>query len=492
MKVFPTLPLVVCALSFGAVGCNSSDDLSNAHADANDDDVLELDASPDVPATDSGIDARDTAVDTHPDTTPIDSGVDAPAEVGDTACTPNACGVCGALEGTGKPGDICGACGKVECSTDGSKLSCNDPGKNACGGCTVLSGTKGAGCGACGGGTLTCSGTDALTCTGSSAANPCGGCAALAGTPGTACGCSGSWTCSGATAVVCSGDTAKNACGGCGVLANAPDALCGVCGTGKYVCNAAGTATTCADPGTNVCLGCGMVTGGAPGDKCGTCGTITCNAAKTNTSCIDAPYNACRVCAPEPKYAPGTACGACGTFQCDTTGTATTCIDSGYKAGIDFAFDDFSTNLTAVNVAMAYNTLHAGRVTDVDVRVVKQLKAVSVVIPGGVKLDLYQGTPGSGGALLGTVSVDQSLVPTATASAGAFFNFHFATPATLVASGTPIYALFQASGNAYDYYYWSGRTASAGYVVSTKNATAPTYTTSLYRSAIQVRMSGCF
>jgi len=98
----------------------------------------------------------------------------------------NACGGCGDLGGA--PGNLCGTCGVLACSGDGTALACDDPGANACGSCGALDAEPGAACGTCG--EVQCASDGGIRCV-EGTENICGGCGPITGDPGAVCGACG-------------------------------------------------------------------------------------------------------------------------------------------------------------------------------------------------------------------------------------------------------------------------------------------------------------
>ena len=91
--------------------------------------------------------------------------------------------------------------------------------------------------------------------------------------------------------------------------------------------------TSCEPPTLNACGGCGPLNE-APGDPCGSCGTLQCEGSD-GLACSDPGQNACGGCAPLDA-APGDPCGPCraGAYVCDALGDALICTGT-----VDLATD---------------------------------------------------------------------------------------------------------------------------------------------------------
>lgn len=424
----------------------------------------------------------------------VDSATDTATDTGDAAsetatdsdaCVPNACGGCGPLTGT--VGAACGGCGKYVCSTDGSKLDCNDPGKNACGGCAVLGAKPGDGCPSCGG-VMKCNGVDALICESTAPKNSCGGCSVLPVPAGTACGkCnSGLYKCMGTDATACDDPEATKPalgtkCGACGgakyecvggsvkcndAVVEPPGKMCGACNTSKYVCNAAGTATSCANPAdTNLCGGCKALAA-APTTPCG-----ACSAGKYGCDGIDAVKCAEATFTPVP---PGTSCGTCNTssYLCDVGATTKCASPDDRKTGLAFDAAPSDTYTVFAPYWSPYSTTKTNAVLT-SVSYYLRYRAPSVLCPGGTAtscstygcelsctggpctckpvagwltdgpLELQVRRDAADGAVVATVTLNTNMVP----ASGGWVTFSTWSPAApTLTAGATYYLIVQNKG----------------------------------------------
>ncbi len=109
-------------------------------------------------------DCDDANPNVHPESAEACNGIDDNCNGDADEGVLNACGGCGALQGS--PGDDCGqdSCqGQWVCIANNSAVSCEGDNNNGCGGCEPLQGRVGEPCGACG--TWACDGDNAVVCT---------------------------------------------------------------------------------------------------------------------------------------------------------------------------------------------------------------------------------------------------------------------------------------------------------------------------------------
>ncbi|GAC1535799.1 MAG: hypothetical protein NVS3B10_28720 [Polyangiales bacterium] len=267
--------------------------------------------------------------------------------------------------------------------------------------------------------------------------------------------------------------------------------------TGPPDTGALDTADACV---TNVCGTCTTIVG-AIGDACGTCGALACSPDGASLVCIDAPANACRACAPEPAVAPSTVCGACskGTYMCDPGGKTTSCVgDPGITSGVDFSFDataNFRSLLRPNAYAMAFSTAHKGQVTSIAVRISRSQTA-DLIAPSVLAIKVFKGTPTSPvtATLIGSTSVDTTVVPLDGTGAAAFMTFTLTAPTPTLDVGTPIYAEFTISGsNSWGMNFYDDVTgAPAGYTAWFDPGTGYPATSDRTFPAIIESMTGCF
>ena len=213
---------------------------------------------------------------------------------------------------------------------------------NACGGCTTLQGKPGDDCGTCG--SLFCSTPDKLDC------GPPGH------KPGTPCvsdqGCSGTYTCGADGKVTCTAP-APNACGLCGgpgIDSAKLGTTCtddGFC-TGHLRCSTDGSQAVCVGGKRNEC---GVCAPSVPnlGASClapnGCTGTRVCNQNGDGADCTtNVIANECRVCGGAPVPGVGQPCtavnGKTGVQVCNDTGDGTVCAATVVTLSFDDTFSD--------------------------------------------------------------------------------------------------------------------------------------------------------
>ncbi len=484
-------------LSFVSLaGCSGADfGVSNPGLDAGDDAALDTTEPADTADSADSADSADASADAATaDAATGDAAADGPwgdaadAPAVDT-CAPNACGGCKAL--TAAPGSKCGDCGSVACGADRESVVCNDPGKNACGGCALLPARPGDACGVgCGGGSYKCNGTELLACDGATAANSCGGCSTLLHAQGAACGTCGTlkYACAAdRNSTYCPADDA-NACGGCGALAGRAGDACGGCG--KLACSGDKASLVCNDPGKNACGGCGTLVG-AINDACGACGKLACSGDKASLVCSDPGTNACGGCGALPVPL-GSVCGICGTSTvvCSAATKGTTC-----QTPDDRSKDPSPSQTTSTSSATVVDRITAGFLPFTVARRATRIATVSLdlareaygcekdpdcaspdpqctcncttytcvpqptLVPDGLVLELWTGTPTAPGTLLDTATLKPTDVPAYGSATPAPLTFSFAKDHAL-APATHVFLKLVVTGPGYSYRVYGNASAT--------------------------------